>query len=1851
MLPATQYLLSDAFKTSLQFSVPGQIDHNTLDHAQLAHAVKTHGPQAFPAKDLPRIGVRLNKSGNFDAAKIISDHHNAAVNPPKPAPAPAAPAAPARPQIAPYAGVLSPNRKKFVTQFVNEQHPDVRAHVDSHGVHQPGLTARQAYQRAEKAYDTYHAQQMGVPLAEPEPEKIDPQQAQQQSAPVSAAQPQASRAYSNAQTKDGASRFPKVSQIAKGIGLVPSSPMQEPNMAEIFRPAIATAVAERDNEMREAIRRQNSGSPEAKKAAQHDAAIRNGQSVPEKHIDSVMKNLNDHGYYQAANALLYRQNQASHQAQQQPRPQPAPVIQQQPVTKKPLPSPPAMKSPAAAGPPQQSVQQPAATKSPLDLYYRQGHPKRETAIQDWLKTPQGKSALAIRGIDPGDVRRVNQAYDKHFANLASARYQPKVEAEPLPAPKFGYSSHLDHLQPKQPSRFQQLLQAARSGQLKDQLESGLGNFFDRFEHHGNRFLNKLGIDTGDQSFSRSSRLSSIIANLEMLPYEFARKSAPNQLGLFGASDIAAAVAPKSKTRSLRQPAKGQMSLRWAEEDHPRESEAHDNKRPGEFAPKEQHEEKKSPKYVAKGNEIHDENGVRLASFRNEEKAKDAAERWNTEGRPGEKKSDISEKYPSLAGFTEPEPKEEEHATEAGEQPEDDQPEHQDGDAGRETPEASGGDRAERSQKKPKEVADNTSLARHSIDIEKSKIFANGRKRSMFSAPSISVSAMKGANEIWRNQGDPNQVLFNAAQSDPSEWTVKQAEQIKAAKDAGYRFENYCAGKYGTLWVLEKDGRVLTQRGAEALVNGSGRVDIAEQNGRETAKPVVDQLSRFISSLPESTQNNLGALSRAIASSPLGKHVKISRDTNGRLMITDSAKTWRIYEPDSGHDADGNWKSTTPSSLPRFISKLKNMASTDIGEKDGSWANHDRAADAAAFAEHLPKKNATSDIEQQYPSLAGHTESEPEPKKPADEIEQQYPSLKEPMEEANPAESNEPEAFDPEKHGGYKPLLSLAEDIDEGKLTADQYRAKYKFWRDHEKDFTADLSKRFNAQQLKNISGNFGNYSANTNTKEQNAKSVYKSLMISAFHVDSSGMFSYGMEGPMAALDEHVAGVTDETFKKVKAEGEAKAKKNEEADAAVQEGIKNPKTLDDFRNAIKHHGGYRNLPEEHRAAYDDLLASNRRESDSKNKATVSGVSGGTELTGQTSIVEGWHKKHQKPTFTVTIENNLGDHWDGVLNRAKMLGGNYVNGRVARMYGATPGFQFMSKEAAEKFQKAIGGEDVDRSEMMDERRAGKIENASERLSALADVAKQRAEQELNRPRLANTSRRAEMAASAEGAARREIARAETLRKISEGLADGKLKHLTGIRAASHVDALDSALSRAKYMRWRDDSNKKDAPHGSAGRDSYEEMRSRPADAEDIANAQYPYPKMWRSQLHEYLNSFADEPGLKKLSAGLKKAIDNSPFKAKVSGFKVSGGKTLTAGQLDHIRLSEHQGIERMIGDKAIRVHATEDPKLLKGRHQVAYTADGGTTWATTADGAVVSSLRNHFDGGKSKLDLIDAPQDDQVEISNKDYISDLQSVIKKLKRSKNQNLRRAAEHLSMNMEDYNRLQAADIKSPAELRAALREYNPLKTRQDKADPVKEMERSLIGKKIDGFFPTPRPVVDRMLAAADIQPGMSVLEPSAGKGDILDAVKEQHPEAKTTAIEPVHSLRDIITAKGHELHDDSDFLEHKGQYDRIVMNPPFEGRQDVSHVMHAYNENLKPGGRLVAIMGAGSFGGSSKNDREFQQWLEDHDAEIEDMPSGSFAGTDSFRKTGVNTKMVVIDKPRDAAEFSRDLALVLNS
>ncbi|WP_419184821.1 methyltransferase [Botrimarina mediterranea] len=225
-------------------------------------------------------------------------------------------------------------------------------------------------------------------------------------------------------------------------------------------------------------------------------------------------------------------------------------------------------------------------------------------------------------------------------------------------------------------------------------------------------------------------------------------------------------------------------------------------------------------------------------------------------------------------------------------------------------------------------------------------------------------------------------------------------------------------------------------------------------------------------------------------------------------------------------------------------------------------------------------------------------------------------------------------------------------------------------------------------------------------------------------------------------------------------------------------------------------------------------------------------------------------------------------------------------------------------------------------------------------------------------------------------------------------------------------------------------------------------------------------------------------------------------------------------------------------------------------------------------------------------------------------------------------RVADELSR----YQRLQRANLGDVHELRAALREYLPHNASVRGDDPVLIAERELIGKNLPGFFPTPQPVIAEMLEYAGIEPAHTVLEPSCGKGDIVLAIEREEPQANVTAIEQNHSLAEVLAAKDIEA-EFTDFLTHHEKYDRIVMNPPFEKGADILHVRHAYS-CLAEQGRLVAVMSEGAFSRSDTQATEFQRWCGSLGGTSVKLPEDAFRGKESFRQTGVRTRLVVIDK-----------------
>lgn len=194
-----------------------------------------------------------------------------------------------------------------------------------------------------------------------------------------------------------------------------------------------------------------------------------------------------------------------------------------------------------------------------------------------------------------------------------------------------------------------------------------------------------------------------------------------------------------------------------------------------------------------------------------------------------------------------------------------------------------------------------------------------------------------------------------------------------------------------------------------------------------------------------------------------------------------------------------------------------------------------------------------------------------------------------------------------------------------------------------------------------------------------------------------------------------------------------------------------------------------------------------------------------------------------------------------------------------------------------------------------------------------------------------------------------------------------------------------------------------------------------------------------------------------------------------------------------------------------------------------------------------------------------------------------------------------------------------------------NPQEREARASDDLQRRIAALQFANIPGYFPTPAPVVARMLEEAALQPESVVLEPSAGSGAIAKALRDAgHSVA---CIERHATLAAILKDSGFIVNGPGDFLEHvppsddADKVDAVLMNPPFEDGQDVAHVRHAF-QFVKPGGRLVAVMSGGVTFRQDKRTADFRQWLEGVGGTLEALPDGSFKASG----TGVATVLCVI-------------------
>lgn len=188
---------------------------------------------------------------------------------------------------------------------------------------------------------------------------------------------------------------------------------------------------------------------------------------------------------------------------------------------------------------------------------------------------------------------------------------------------------------------------------------------------------------------------------------------------------------------------------------------------------------------------------------------------------------------------------------------------------------------------------------------------------------------------------------------------------------------------------------------------------------------------------------------------------------------------------------------------------------------------------------------------------------------------------------------------------------------------------------------------------------------------------------------------------------------------------------------------------------------------------------------------------------------------------------------------------------------------------------------------------------------------------------------------------------------------------------------------------------------------------------------------------------------------------------------------------------------------------------------------------------------------------------------------------------------------------------------------------------DPTDKLEDVLLTGSVSthkefGFFETPPNVVEMMLDFIEPVPGMLALEPSAGKGAIVQALANILGKESVHCVEVNEERHAFLKKEGFPVGK-ADFLKVRPEkrYSAVVMNPPFERQQDIDHVLYAF-QFLKEGGRLAAVMGAGVLFRENKKTVKFREWLDEVGGDIEKLPEGSFKPSGTM----VNTVLVTIGK-----------------
>ena len=171
--------------------------------------------------------------------------------------------------------------------------------------------------------------------------------------------------------------------------------------------------------------------------------------------------------------------------------------------------------------------------------------------------------------------------------------------------------------------------------------------------------------------------------------------------------------------------------------------------------------------------------------------------------------------------------------------------------------------------------------------------------------------------------------------------------------------------------------------------------------------------------------------------------------------------------------------------------------------------------------------------------------------------------------------------------------------------------------------------------------------------------------------------------------------------------------------------------------------------------------------------------------------------------------------------------------------------------------------------------------------------------------------------------------------------------------------------------------------------------------------------------------------------------------------------------------------------------------------------------------------------------------------------------------------------------------------------------------------------------LYPTPKELANKMLSKVNWRDVKNILEPSAGLGHLVEAIKDythRHTNYNISCIEIDNKCRNVLIGNNYNVID-SDFLAYNGleQFDLIVANFPFS---DGDLHLHKAIDVLFSG-QIVCLINAETIKNPFSNSRKsLIQKLNKLNASIEYIQN---AFLDAERKTGVEVALIYINKVQD--------------